>query len=253
MANLWWLEQQQARVQRLETGGGQVHFDGRRVRLALPRVSRERYGDAQLHDYAHLPRARYRWRPPLALSVRARMSRGVRGTAGFGFWNNPLAPRPALPRAAWFLFASPPSSMELAQGVAGNGWKAATIDAGRNEALVWAPPAPLVLLLCRRPAWRDRLWPRVQRALAVDEALLAVDPGEWHTYDLIWLRDRVLFGVDGHEVLRSNYAPRGPLGLVVWIDNQWARVTPAGSFGWGLLEAPGEQWLELEDLHIVHA
>ena len=253
MARLWRLEKELARVQRLEIGGGRVYIEGGRVRLSLPHVSRERYGDAQLHDYAHLLRSHYPWRPPLALSVRARMSPDVRGTAGFGFWNNPLAPRPALPRAAWFLFASPPSSMELAQAVAGNGWKAATIDAGRNEALVWAPLAPLVLLLCRRPAWRDRLWPRVQGGLGVDEAPLAVDHGEWHTYDLIWLRDRVLFGVDGHEVLRSNFAPRGPLGLVIWIDNQWARVTPAGSFGWGLLEAPGEQWLELEDLRISKA
>ena len=254
MANLWRLDQADQGVQRLELGGGKVSVDGGRVRLYLPPASHNQYSDAQLHDYSGRRRMDYPWRPPLALSLRARFSHDINGTAGFGFWNNPLPVPggwPALPRAAWFLWTSPPNDMPLAEGIVGSGWKAATIDAGRWPALRWAPLAPLVLLMCRRPAWRRQLWPRVQRALAVHEALLAVDPGEWHTYDLIWLRDRVLFGVDGHEILRTTIAPRGPLGLVVWIDNQWARVTPEGSFGWGLLDTPSDQWLEIEDFRIA--
>jgi hypothetical protein len=108
-----------------------------------------------------------------------------------------------------------------------------------------------VLLACRRPVWRRVLWPHVQRALAVDEAMLDLDPSAWHSYQLIWLHDRVIFGVDGRQVLVSRSAPRGPLGLVIWIDNQWARVTPAGAFGWGLLDVPVPQWLEIEDLWIA--
>ncbi len=235
-------------------GSGQIHGEDGRWRLHLPATERHTYSDAQLHDYAGLPRNAYPWRPPLAFSIRARLSPQLRGTAGFGFWNNPLPPRrglPALPQAAWFLFASPPSAMELAQDVPGHGWKAATIDAGRRQALLWAPAAPLVLLLCRRPAWRRAIWPRVQRALAVSEARLQLDHTDWHTYQLIWLRDRVVFGVDGHELLVTDSAPRGPLGLVIWVDNQWARVTPDGSFGWGLLDAAEPQWLECEDLRII--
>ena len=43
---------------------------------------------------------------------------------------------------------------------------------------------------------------------------------------------------------RRGRAPRGPLGFVAWVDNQWAVATPRGRFGWGLL-ASSEQWLDL--------
>ncbi len=250
----WTLEAAGSNVQQLTLRGGAVRPDGKRWRLSLPRADRHAYSDAQLHDYAALTRPAYPWRPPLALSIRARVSPGIQGTAGFGFWNNPLPSLgglPALPQAAWFLFASAPSDMELAQGIPGHGWKAGTIDAGRCQALLWAPFAPLVLLACRRASWRERIWPHVQRALAVDEVLLPAAREEWHSYHLIWLRNRVIFGVDGHEILVSAGAPRGPLGLVIWIDNQWARITPAGSFGWGLLDTGTSQWLEFEDLKIT--
>jgi hypothetical protein len=37
---------------------------------------------------------------------------------------------------------------------------------------------------------------------------------------------------------------------VAWIDNQYLIVTPQGRLGWGLLDAPGEQWLEIADLRL---
>jgi hypothetical protein len=241
-------------LSRLVLGTGEILSEDGCWTLTLPRADRNHYSDAQLQDYAGLARRDFPWRPPLAFAIRARLSPQTRGTAGFGFWNNPLAPLggiPALPQAAWFLWASPPSAMELAQGIPGSGWKAATIDACRPAALRWAPLAPAVLLACRHPGVRRRLWPRVQRALAVDERVLRHDPDEWHTYEIIWLRDRVIFGVDGRRVLVSRDAPRGPLGLVIWIDNQWARVTPAGSIGWGLLDTEAPQSLQWSDLRII--
>lgn len=241
-------------LDRLLLGTGEIYSKEGTWTLTLPRAGRDTYSDAQLHDYAGLARRDFPWRPPLALSIRARLSPQTRGTAGFGLWNNPLAPLggiPALPQAAWFLWASPPSALELAQDVPGYGWKAATIDAGRPAALAWAPLAPVVLLACRHPWLRRRIWPRVQRALAVDEQVLEHDPAVWHTYEIIWLVDRVRFGVDGHQVLVSRTALRGPLGLVIWIDNQWARVTPSGLFGWGLLDTQAPQSLEWSDLRIV--
>ena len=238
-------------LRELILGTGEIHYEDGRTTLRLPSAGRETYSDAQLHDYAGLARSDFPWRPPLALSIRARLSGDIQGTAGFGFWNNPLGGVPALPQAAWFLLASPPSAMELAQDVPGSGWKAATIDAGRPAALGWAPFAPAVLLACRHPGLRRRIWPHVQRALSVDERLLVLEPGDWHTYEIFWFRRRVIFGVDGHQVLVSRHAPRGPLGLVIWIDNQWARVTPSGSFGWGLLDAATPQSLEWTDLRIV--
>ncbi len=234
-------------------GTGVVEFDDQCGRLTLPEASRHAYSDAQVQDYSGLARRDYPWRPPLHFSVEARFSSSLHGTAGFGFWNNPVSSRglPALPRALWFFWASPPSTMELAQDVPGHGWKAATIDATTARALAWSPFAPIVLLVCRHGGMRRRLWPRVQHALAIDEQVLDIDRTTWHRYEIFWLRDRLLWGVDGRCVLETRSAPRGPLGLVIWNDNQWARVTPAGSFGAGLLDAATSQWLEYRDLRVT--
>jgi hypothetical protein len=51
--------------------------------------------------------------------------------------------------------------------------------------------------------------------------------------------------VDGQQVLDCATPPRGPLGLVIWLDNQFMVVTPQGRLRHGLLAKPGEQWLEI--------
>ncbi len=217
------------------------------VRLKLPAATATIYSDAQLDDYGSA--RRFQWRPPLRMTVRARFSPGeLVGTAGFGFWNNPFSPlggMPVLPRAAWFFYASPPSEMALAEGVPGHGWKAACLDATRPAALAWAPLAPAVLLADQIPLLRQRLWQRVQRALSISEARLDVAMEDWHTYHLVWQPDRVVFAVDGREVLATHRAPRGAMGFVAWIDNQYAIVTPRGQVGWGLLEVRSPQWVEI--------
>ena len=224
--------------------------------LALPRCSTRRYSDAQIDDYSGLRRAAYPWRPPLELRVRARFSGSPRGTAGFGFWNNPFTPLgglPLPPRALWFFYASPPSDMALAAGVPGHGWKAATIDALRLSALRWAPAAPLLMLLNRRPLLRRLIWPRLQRDLRVAEALLDSSLEQWHDYAIEWRRDGARLSVDGVTVLETERAPRGPLGFVAWIDNQWAVATPEGSLGFGLLDSAAPQWLELARVELEPA
>ena len=236
-----------------QLGGGQLLVTGDGLRLALAGARRDRYADAQIDDYAGLSRGRFPWRPPLRLTVRARGSGPVAGTAGFGFWNNPLSPLldgwPALPAAIWFFHASPPSDMPLARGVPGQGWKAACIDATRLAALAWAPLAPPVLLLNRIPALYTRIWPRVQHALRVAEVPIIAPDTRWRTYTLEWHEGWARFDVDGATMLETDRPPRGPLGFVAWVDNQWAVATPQGRFGWGLLDA-GTQWLDLGLLRI---
>ncbi len=76
------------------------------------------YSDAQIDDYQAGPGPRFIRCPPLRLRVRARFSRpegGLRGTAGFGFWNYPIAWPLRLPRAIWFFYASPPNDMPRAR------------------------------------------------------------------------------------------------------------------------------------------
>ena len=234
-------------------GVGAVETRGVGWRLRLAPTSASVYSNAQLDDYQGRPRRAFAWRPPLTLTVRARFSHDaaeLQGTAGFGFWNNPYpsagARLPALPRAAWFFFASPPSDMALACGMPGHGWKAATMDAQRPLFYALAPSAPLGFLLMRVPRLYRVLWPLGQRALGVHEAEAPADMTRWRLYTIEWGVRRTRFMVDGAEILHTTDAPAGPLGLVIWLDNQYAVVTPQGRFGGGLLTTDQAQWLEIE-------
>ncbi len=247
--NPWWRP--------LEVGSGRLEQVDGTLRCVLGPASSHQYSDAQISDYQGLARRDFPWRAPLRLRVRAWASHPVdqlKGTAGFGFWNAPFVPvgtrLPALPRAVWFFFASPPNNMALAKGVPGYGWKAATIDAWRPGFLALAPFAPIGFLLMRVPALVRRLWPIGQRALGVAEAPLPVDISEPHNYELTWRAKSVTFRVDEETVLVTPYAPRGPLGFVAWNDNQYAIVTPQGRFGYGLIDTTEEQTLALDEIEI---
>jgi len=86
----------------------------------------------------------------------------------------------------------------------------------------------------------------IQRAFRVSEAPVTTGMIGWHTYVIEWGVQRTRFRVDGDLVLDSPGAPRGPLGFVAWLDNQYLVVTPWGRFRWGLLDVPGRQWMEVD-------
>jgi hypothetical protein len=227
------------------------------------------YSDAQIDDYSTLPPARFPWRPPLRMEVRARASHSappagesgneqdeqsyLRGTAGFGFWNYPFSLSGAvlrLPDAIWFFYASPPSNMALVPGSPGFGWKAQVVHAHRGSALLAAPLAAASVLWARltghdAPAAR---W--AQRLSGTSEAALSIDLTAWHTYALEWLANVARFYVDDELMLAVPDPPCGPLGFVAWVDNQYAVATPQGNFGFGTL-ASGPEWLELDYLRIL--
>lgn len=237
----------------IQTGGGHLVQHEHGLQLLTVGASSRRYADAQIDDYARLPRRDFPWRPPLRLTVRARASGLLLGTAGFGLWNNPFSPLggvPRVPAALWFFFASAPSNMSLATGVPGAGWKCATIDATTPRALRWAPLAPLVLLLNRQPRLAQRIWPLVQRDLRIAEQALAPLDATWCEYRIEWRQQHALFYVNQKCVFEAPYAPNGPLGFIAWVDNQYAIATPQGQFGWGLLDAPTAQSLDLQQLVI---
>lgn len=234
-------------------GAGSLERIGPILRLCLADATATRYSDAQIDDYRGRPRRRFPWRPPLRMTVRARFSHpsGVlRGTAGFGFWNDPFLMTggrlPALPQAVWFFYASPPSDMKLDLEAPGWGWKVATIDAANPHALLWAPLAPVLVQLMNLRAFYRRLWPPIQRALRIREAVIGAEMTQWHTYLLEWQERAVRFEVDGEPLLKGVPSPRGPLGFVMWIDNQYMVATPWGRLAWGLLDVPGTQWMEVE-------
>jgi len=254
-------------------GTGALEPTDSTLRFVTADATARKYSDAQIDDYQDLPRRRFLWRPPLSLTVRARFSHpagngstgpvlsgaeglttGLRGTAGFGFWNDPFlmtgARVPALPRALWFFYGSLPSSMKLDLHTPGYGWKAATIDALRPAALLLAPLAPLAVLLMNIRPLYYALWPPIQRVLNVREATVEVAMTEWHTYVVEWGTEWACFSVDGETVLEDAPSPRGPLGFVMWLDNQYMVVTLWGRLGWGLLDVPGRQWMEVDGLAI---
>jgi hypothetical protein len=238
-------------------GSGALEPTGHTLRFVNRDTSSQQYSDAQIDDYQGRPRRRFPWRPPLTMSVRARFSHPdgkLSGTAGFGFWNDPFMMTgrrpPTFPRALWFFYASPPSNMKLDLHTPGWGWKAATIDALRWPFFLLLPTAPLALPLMNIRRLYRALWPLGQRAIGVSEAPVQVEMTAWHTYVIEWGVGTARFCVDGELLLNSDASPRGPLGFVAWLDNQYAIVTPWGRFGYGWLDAPGCQWMEVDMLNI---
>ena len=84
-----------------------------------------------------------------------------------------------------------------------------------------------------------------------DGIALRVDVTQWHRYRLDWREKRVTFEVDDVQVFESNVSPNPPLGLVIWIDNQYAAFTPEGKIGFGVLENSEPAWLEIKDIELT--
>ncbi len=249
-------------LQTFTTGGGKVEAEGDRFRLTLPPTARRVYADAQLDDYhdaapagGWLRRPRFPDSPPVRMTLRARASHPApAGTLGFGFWNDPFSLSGgvlAAPNTVWFFYASPPSDMALAESVPGRGWKAATLNTGRVPGVILAPAALAAIALTRIPGLGRPIMSAARRAVQAYEALLDdLILADWHHYELEWQSHAALFRVDGVERLRSPAPPRGPLGFVLWLDNQYAIASREGKFGFGLCEVREEQWLEVEQLKI---
>ncbi len=239
----------------LELGGGKVEQRGRTTRFVIPPTTNRAYADAQWDDYHGLRRARFPHRPPVRLSLRARFSHEadqLGGTAGFGFWNDPFTLSGggvlAAPNTLWFFAASPPNDQYLRDGVPGRGWKAATLNTGRWPGLVVAPAAAVAILLTRIPGLGRPIMKLARRMIKANEKLIDLKMTEWHEYALDWRAGEAVFGVDGVELLRASTPPAGPLGFVMWIDNQYAVASEAGQFGFGLIAHAEERWMEIENL-----
>jgi hypothetical protein len=86
-----------------------------------------------------------------------------------------------------------------------------------------------------------------------DLMLPPFDLTAWHEFDLAWDEGGARFGIDGATVAVFGPAatPRGPLGFVAWIDNNWTALEADGRYRGGRLAAPGRQWLELARVAIA--
>lgn len=251
-------------------------------RLEIPAGDASAYRFAQLDNYWLLPRRRFPCRPPFTLSLRARASSdSIPGTWGFGLWNDPFGLSlgfggnpfrlPALPNAIWFFHASEENWLSFKSGeesqsstfgdnpevelrnnsIVGNGFLAQAFRSPKipSPFLVSLGILSLPMLLPNLATRKGRRWLRelAGRFIHDDAIRLNVDQTHWHTYRIEWNPTRAAFWVDETLMLESPVNPRPPLGLVIWIDNQFAKFTPDGEIGFGVLET-GAEWLEVEDL-----
>lgn len=230
-------------------------------RFEIPAGPEGQYRLAQLDDYDNLSRHSFPWRAPVTLTCQARASssKTLPGTWGFGFWNDPFSfslgfgggtrKLPALPNAAWFFFASPPNHLSFRDDIPAQGNLAATFSAPHWSPAVLGLAAPGLPLLALRPV--ARLFRRIGRRIIRQDALhFDLNPQEWHTYRLEWHPHQVRFRVDDGTVFETPVAPRGPLGLVLWIDNQYAALPPDGRLRFGSLRNQEPAWIELKDINI---
>lgn len=242
----------------LEIGGGRIERHGDVTRFVIPHTTKRAYADAQWDDYHGLRRPGFPHHPPLRLSLRARFSHEAEtlgGTAGFGFWNDPFTISGggilASPNTVWFFAGSPPNDQYLCDGVPGCGWKAATLNTGRWPPLLVAPAAVPAILLTRIPGLGRPIMKLARRMIKAHERLIDLKMTEWHDYELTWNEGLAVFRVDAAEVLRSPAPPAPPLGLVMWIDNQYAVASETGDFRFGLIPHPEERWMEIQGFSIT--
>ena len=253
-------------------------------RMEIPAGDASAYRFAQLDDYSGLPRGRFPSRPSLTLSVRARVSsNSIAGTWGFGLWNDPFGLSlgfggnpfrlPTLPNAVWFFHASEENWLSFKSGqesesstfggnpevelrdsktLSGNGFLAQAFRSlNIPSPLLALAGIPALLFLATR---RTRKWLRglASRVIGEEGIRLSMDQTQWHAYRLEWSPTRSAFWVDDALVLETSVSPRPPLGLVIWLDNQFAKFTPEGEIGFGVLKNESA-WLEVEDLEMRDA
>ena len=242
-----------------KTAGAQVRRnEAGNWHLEIPGGEKGVYRLAQLDDYSGLRRRNFPWRPPASFSLRARASSvRIPGTWGFGLWNDPFGMAilrgvemlrlPSLPNNAWYFFASEHNYLSLRDDLPANGAMAATFHSSRGPLSL----ATFGLLALPLFFWRGgvRLLRRIgRRFIREDSANLSIDPTEWHRYDLQWGEDGAIYRVDGEIVLSATLSPEGPLGLVIWVDNQYAAFPPGGKARFGTLANTEPAWIEVADI-----
>ena len=229
----------------------EISRDSAHYRLSIPSGFSDSYRLAQLDDYAQLSRRRFPQRVSTSLHLSARTSSdSIPGTWGFGLWNDPFGLSfgfggspfrlPTLPNAAWFFGASKENYLSFRDDKPAQGFLAQTFRSPRFHPLLML--AGLALPFSRKMTRR-----LLGKVINEDGVALSVDVTQWHRYKLDWSLKRVSFEVDDVQVFESPVSPNPPLGLVIWIDNQYAAFTPEGRIAIGVLEGK-EEWLEIKDL-----
>lgn len=228
--------------------------------LSISSETNDQYRLAQIDDYQNKPRSAFPWYPPLRLSLKAKSSdQSIPGTWGFGFWNDPfhfsikLAKArfrlPALPQAIWYFFASPESYLSLDNHSPANGQIVTTYHSMNIHPLIFSPAAILLPLVGLPPFGKairkiSQYFVK-QSGKSIDHDLL-----KFHNYEIEWKSNVASFYLDGDEIYHTDIVPKSPLGLVIWIDNQYAALPPNGKIRFGTLSIHHPVSIEIQDLKI---
>jgi hypothetical protein len=231
------------------------------LRMQIPPGPTGVYRWAQFDDYMQLPRRSFLWKAPLSLSLQARCTAAeLLGTWGFGFWNDPFNANlgiggtarrlPTLPNAAWFFYAAPPNHLAFHDTIPAQGFLAATFYSPQLPPALLALTLPFTPLLALPPAARIL---RKAIAMLVKQAAINIqtDVTIWHEFHVDWHPDRTRFYMDQQIILDTPITPRGRLGLVLWIDNQFAAFPPDGRLSFGTLPTLHKTTLDIKNLSIT--
>ena len=249
------------KLARCQTNGAVISKTQANIcRLCIPPGPAGEYRVAQLDDYSNLPRKLFPHSPPISVTFEARASSGqIPGTWGIGLWNDPFSLKlgfgggtrryPALPNTSWFFFASQENYLSLRDDIPAN---------GRLATVFQAPDIAVVFRLIGTPASALLLVPPLARYLRIiarrfihQEAVTCdITPTDWHRFTIHWHSDSLAFVVDDEIALETDCVPTPPLGLVIWIDNQFASFRKSGRLTFGTLENSEEAWIEIADLSL---
>jgi hypothetical protein len=99
-------------------------------------------------------------------------------------------------------------------------------------------------------SWLRKMRSKLNEIIQEDSAKLDLDVTQWNYYSLLWKPDSVEFFLNGKNVFSTDISPLGPLGLVIWLDNQFAAFNPSGEIKTGVLTSSTPAWMEINDLEI---
>jgi len=230
-------------------------------RLILPQSDRPRYCLAQLDDYMPLPRCKLPYQTPFSFQLEAKVSGSdLPGTWGFGLWNDPFSAGfiaggvsrllPVLPNAAWFFYGSEENHLSLRDDTPASGFHVKTFRSPQIPSFLSLFALPLAPFLCC-PFTARTLRRLASKLIREDGRALQIDATVWHEYGLTWEDEEVNFSIDGKTIFQTPVSPRGRLGLVIWIDNQYFRFDSQGKIGFGSLKIKCEQSLSIRNIELT--
>ncbi|MEI7846563.1 MAG: hypothetical protein WCK35_12235 [Chloroflexota bacterium] len=242
------------------TPGAETLIADKGWRLQIPTGQNQDYRLSQLDNTNGLERRNFPLKSSGNLRLRCRASQlKLPGTWGFGFWNDPFAfslglqgmsrRLPVLPNACWFFYSSPENHLSFQNNLPASGFLAQTFRSPKIPSSLMLPAALGAPLLY----WKNlsRYLRKLAGKVVIEDSLqLNLDPTDWHNYQLDWNAKIVTFQIDQSIVFQTSCSPHGPLGCVIWIDNQYAAWKPDGGLSAGNLPIQSNTWLELEDLEI---